>query len=117
MKYEIQYRINELLNTIEEALEYINNVIEEKKYANVEYLLDDIQDAVESIENAIIENYFDAEIQNETQSFLRELKLLKTALENNKKINILRNNKIYIVKKFNQWKKKIKNEIKTNNIS
>lgn len=110
MKYEIQYRIKELLDTIEEALEYIINLIEEQKHIDAEYLFDDIQDAVESIENAIIENYADAEIEKETECFLKELKLLKRDVKNNRaeEINEVMGKVKY---RFNEWKIRVKNEI------
>lgn len=82
MKYEIEYKIKELLNTIEEALEYVMKLIEEFKYGDVEYLIDDIQDAIDSIENAVIENYIDAEIEEETQKLQKGLKELKKEINN-----------------------------------
>lgn len=116
MKYEIQYRIKELLDTIEEALEYIINSIEEQKHMGVEYLLDDIQDAVESIENAILENNIYIDIEKETEYFLKELKLMKSEVKNNEAEDI---DEVmsHVKYRFNEWKIRVKNEITPKNIS
>jgi len=118
MKYVIEHRIKELINTIAEAMEYILKLTEELKYENIDYLIEDIQDAVESIESAVIENYINAEIEDETQRFQKELKELKKKINSveisEDEINI---SMTELKSSYTEWKTRIYKEITPRNIN
>lgn len=115
MKYEIQYRVKNLLNTIQEAVEYIGKLINELKYEGAEYLIEDIIDAVQSIENALIENYIDT--GKETQKLLKELERLKVVLENDVIGEEVEDSLVEVKSEIQKWERLIKAELGIYNIN